>query len=138
MVASCSCEPAAQSGKVRDKKRVLVVDDDASIRMLLELGLRLWGFESRVAENGIAAQRFVQNDHFDVILVDLMMPLMDGLSFIEWLRQTAQVKTPVLVLTSVQNPKVAQEALALGANGVAHKPIHMDQILEELAKLVPG
>jgi two-component system response regulator MprA len=118
------------------KKRVLIIDDDASIRMLLEMGFRLRGYDCMLAENGLAAQPLVLSEHFDAILVDLMMPMMDGLSFIHWLREAASNQTPVLVLTSVHSATVSQEVIEAGANGLALKPIRIPQILEELKKLI--
>jgi DNA-binding response OmpR family regulator len=127
-------EPRATSDR-HAKKRVLIVDDDATIRMLLQIGLRLRGFECLMAENGLAAQQILQENHPDLIVVDLMMPMMDGLAFIQWLRQTAHNGTPVLVLSSVNNPQITQDALQSGANGFAHKPVRIHQFLDELTKL---
>lgn len=140
MGASAETVPNDNQVDAPAKKHVLVIDDDASIRLLLSMGLRLRGFSCQVAENGVVAQTVVQSGRFDAIIVDLMMPLMDGLSFIDWLRQTANVKTPVLVLTSVHDPNTTFEAISSGANGVAFKPIRMAQVMEELTKMVscPG
>jgi two-component system NtrC family response regulator/two-component system response regulator AtoC len=129
-------ETGPMAGEIPVKRRLLVVDDDTSIRMLLSMAFRLRGFECVLAENGMAAQPIIQREHFDVIVVDLMMPAMDGLSFIQWLRAVACDQTPVLVLTSVHSPEVTLEARKAGANGVALKPIRMPQILEALNKLI--
>lgn len=98
------------------KKKILVIDDDPALRMLLKMGIGPHGYDCVTAENGKAAQPVFQTSRPDLILVDLLMPVMDGLAFIRWLRQTAQDSTPVLVFTNVDNPKITQEALDSGAN----------------------
>ncbi len=116
---------------------VLVIDDDPVIRMLLKMGLRSHAYDCVTAENGREAQSVLLASRPDVIIVDLMMPVMDGLSFIQWLRQTAQDTTPVLVLTNVSDPRIEAEARASGANSFVCKPLHLRELLDELATLVP-
>jgi DNA-binding response OmpR family regulator len=63
---------------------------------------------------------------------------MDGLSFINWLRQTAQDTTPVLVFTNLGGTQITQEALRSGANSVASKPLHFKELLQAMRQLVPA
>ena len=120
----------------RPKKKVLVIDDDATMRMLLKMGLRSHEYDCLTAENGMAAQAVLRSYRPDLILVDLLMPVMDGLTFIQWLRQTACDSTPVLVFTNVSTPKITQEALTTGANAFACKPLHLKELMEVIAGLV--
>jgi DNA-binding response OmpR family regulator len=117
---------------------VLVIDDDATIRMVLTMGLRAHGYACLTAENGRAAQLVLQSHRPEVILVDLLMPIMDGLTFIQWLRSTARDSTPVLVFSNVHSPKITQEALASGANAFACKPLHLRELVEMISQLVPN
>lgn len=119
------------------QKTVLVIDDDKTMRRLLELGFRRNDYECLLAENGLEAQAVLQRHRPDVILLDLMMPVMDGLTFLHWLRQTLQDSTPVLVFTNVSTPKVTQEALAAGANAFACKPLHLKELVRLANELVP-
>ncbi len=119
------------------RKTVLVIDDDAVMRMLLKMGLPTHGYDCLTADNGKAAQTLLQTHRPDLILVDLMMPVMDGLTFIRWLRQTARDATPVLVFSNVSTPKITQEALESGANSFACKPLHLNELLEIMSQLVP-
>jgi DNA-binding response OmpR family regulator len=118
------------------RSTVLVIDDDKTMRRLLQLGLRTHGYDCLTAENGLAAQAVLQNHRPDVILLDLMMPVMDGLTFLNWLRQTAGDATPVLVFTNVSTPKITQEALAAGANAFACKPLHLKELVSVMNQLV--
>jgi len=119
------------------KRTVLVVDDDPVMRMLLKLGLRAPEFECLAAENGKVAQELVAVKQPDLVLLDLLMPVMDGLSFLQWLRQTAKYQIPVLVFSNVDDPKITREALSSGANGVLCKPLHLNQLRASIQELVP-
>jgi CheY-like chemotaxis protein len=120
------------------RKTVLVVDDDSIMRMLLKMGLRSAAYDALLAENGKVAQQLVQAKSPDVILLDLLMPVMDGLSFLKWLRHTVHNQTPVLVFSNVNDPKITQQALHDGANGIACKPLHLKELISSIQKLVPG
>jgi CheY-like chemotaxis protein len=118
------------------KKKILVIDDDPVMRMLLKMGLCSWEFECLLAENGKVGQTVLQAEHPEVILLDLLMPVMDGLSFLHWLRETMRDQTPVLVFSNVNDPKVTQEAIKVGANGFACKPLHLKELLGTIHKLL--
>ena len=85
------------------KLRILVVDDDPSILELLSIVLEMAGYEVLTAGDGAQAVSLLQNlvpeSLVDVIMVDLMMPVMDGLRFMRWLRAEQKSTVPVLVLT---------------------------------------
>lgn len=120
------------------KKKVLVIDDDPVLRMLLKMGLEPHGYDCVTAENGREAQAVFAASCPELILVDLLMPVMDGLAFIHWLRQTAHNSTPVLALTNIDDPRITQEALRSGANACACKPLHLRDLLHALEELVPA
>lgn len=124
-------EPATQV-----KNRVLIIEDDPIMRMLLKRGLSNFDFECLLTENGRAAQEILQKDHPDVLLVDLLMPVMDGLAFIKWLRHTAHDSTPVVVFTTVDNPKVKEEVLSSGADFFASKPLHVRELADTMRNLI--
>lgn len=121
---------------VQPKNRVLIIEDDPIMRMLLKRGLSNFDFECLLTENGRAAQEILQKDHPDVLLVDLLMPVMDGLAFIKWLRHTAHDSTPVVVFTTVDNPKVKEEVLGSGADFFASKPLHVRELADTMRNLI--
>jgi CheY-like chemotaxis protein len=127
--------PASQSPRPRQK--VLVIDDDPTMRMLLKMGLGSHDYDCLEAEHGKAAQALLQTHRPDLILVDLLMPVMDGLAFLHWLRQTAQDSTPVVALTNMNTPEITQEALSIGANAFVRKPLHLNELLEVMNQLLP-
>lgn len=114
---------------------VLIVEDDRTLRRLLEMGLRSAGYETATAENGAVAMGLVTSRDFEVVLVDLMMPVMDGLRFVRWLRSEARLGVPVLMLTANNRPEIAHEARAAGADDVVLKPIGLPALLERLSAI---
>ena len=107
--------------------RVLVVDDEKSMRELLAITLERQGYEVSVAEDGEVAIEAVRRDGFDVIITDLRMPNADGLQVL----RAAKERTPetvVIVITAVGSTETAVEAMKLGAYDYITKPFKLDEI----------
>ena len=121
-------------------KRVLIVDDSPDLRALLSLGLDLAGYRTTTAENGAAAVLLVQQEPFDLILLDLQMPVMDGLHFLKWLRGEARNPVPVLVFTSSDvdgdGREIANQVREAGATDLLPKPAALPVVLEKVSRLV--
>jgi len=116
---------------------ILIVDDDESLRELLQLHLSAAGYEVHVAADAIAAGYMVLRSPPDLIITDVNMPHMDGFEFIAALRADKTVpKMPVILLTSVEDGD--HRGKALGAVGYVTKPVRADWLLQLVAKHVPG
>ncbi len=111
-------------------KRVLVVDDDASIRELLATALEDDGYEVVPATNGEDALSVVERWRPDVIVLDLMMPVMDGWTFAKRLRERHEI--PIVVLSAAND--LARHAKTIGAADVLAKPLDLDQLLPKVAR----
>jgi CheY-like chemotaxis protein len=111
-------------------KRVLVVDDDASIRELLSTVLEDDGYEVVPAKNGQDALAVCDRWRPDVIVLDLMMPVMDGWTFAKRLHERDDI--PIVVLSAVTD--LARHAKTLGAKEVVGKPFDLDQLLPKVAR----
>jgi len=117
--------------------RILVVDDDESIRELLRLHLSSAGYEVQVAEDAIAAGYLVLKGPPDLIITDVSMPHMDGFEFVAALRaDSALPRIPVIFLTSVEDGDA--RGRELGAVGYVTKPVRADRLLSLVAQHVPG
>ncbi len=121
--------------------RVLIIDDSPDLRNLLSMGLGKAGYETVEAENGIAAQDSVRDDGpFDVLILDLQMPLMDGFRYLKWLRNEARNPVPVLVFCSLgpddSGTELAARAAAAGANAVLFKPARLPVLIEKLSEVL--
>jgi two-component system KDP operon response regulator KdpE len=109
---------------------VLVVDDEPELARALRINLRARGYEVDVAANGADALATAGRDHPDVVVLDLGLPDLDGVSVIHALRGWTQVPIIVLSARSGQGDKV--EALDAGADDFVTKPFGMDELLARL------
>jgi two-component system chemotaxis response regulator CheY len=120
----------ACSAPVGVQKRVLVVDDDASIRELLSTALEDDGYEVVPARNGEDALSVCERWRPDVIVLDLMMPVMDGWTFAKRLRERDTI--PIVVLSAAND--LERHARTVGATDVVGKPFDLDQLLPKVAR----
>ena len=115
--------------------RLLVIDDDASIREMLEMVLDSEGYEVLTAPHGAAAVKLLGQTRPDVILLDMKMPVMDGWEFMAWYRRLPDPKVPVVVLTAAQDD--ALRADEVGADAYVAKPFAIDELLRVLEQHLP-
>jgi len=115
------------------RPRVLVVDDEASIRDLLAQTLALADYDVDVAVDGRGALDRIRLDPYDLLIADLKMPGMDGLSVI---REAKRLKNnlPVIIITGYSTESSAIEAVNLGVTGYLTKPFRVPQVLAAAAK----
>lgn len=121
--------------------RVLFIDDDVFILELISMVLESEGFDVVLAANGQegrAAMLDRAQPPFDVIMVDLMMPVMDGLRFLRWLRKDAESCIPVLVLTGRHGTDIAEAVKQAGGDVLLFKPIDASTIVAQLRLLLPS
>jgi excisionase family DNA binding protein len=115
------------------RQRVLVVDDEASIRDLLSKTLALAEYDVDTAPDGTAALDRMRAFGYDLLIADLKMPGMDGLTLI---RQAKRLKQdlPVIIITGFSTESSAIEAVNLGVAGYLTKPFRVPQVLAAAAK----
>jgi len=114
------------------RRMVLIVDDDAGLLRLLTLILRSADYDVATALNGIDALDVTEHQHFDAIVLDLRMPVLDGPGFYRELRARGDT-TPVLVTSSVGARDAQRE---LGAEGAIEKPFEPDDLLAAVGSLL--
>jgi CheY-like chemotaxis protein len=119
-----------------DLGRVLVVEDDTIIREVLTSALEDEGYEVHAALQGHDALNQLRDWPADLIILDLMLPVMDGWTFLrERRRQNIAPGTPVLVLTAARQP--LEPALReMGASLAIGKPFELDHLLRAMARLI--
>jgi two-component system chemotaxis response regulator CheY len=121
-----------------EPKTALIVDDSASIRQMVAFTLKEGGFAVLEATNGKEALERLDGGKVALIITDLNMPVMDGLTFIRELRNRSQSKhTPVLMLTTESQQSMKQAGRAAGATGWLIKPFNPERLLQVIAKVVP-
>ncbi len=124
---------AADRPRTPDRPRVLVVDDEASIRELLSKTLALAEYDVDTAPDGRAAVERLRLGHYDLLIADLKMPGLDGLSLI---REAKRLKAdlPVIIITGFSTESSAIEAVNLGVAGYLTKPFRVPQVLAAAAR----
>ncbi len=116
----------------------MIVDDDSMFRDLLTYGLEHDGYEVVTATNGADAAAILQKMQPDAIIVDMMMPIMDGLKFLVWLKEKAKLQIPALLLTCIDDRALFVDGLVAGAADVILKPVGLDILLERLSSILSG
>lgn len=119
--------------------RVLAVDDDPVIRQLLEINLELEGYEVRLAGDGVEAVEAAREFRPDLILLDVMMPRMDGWQACATIREDADLaEIPVVFLSARAQDADVEKGEALGAAAYLTKPFDPGDLLDLVAELVKG
>lgn len=116
-------------------KRVLVVDDEDTLRELVAEALREAGYRVDLAANGAEALRLMRKRLPHVIVLDLMMPRLDGSGFVELMRLNPRfAAVPVLLASAADD--ASEAATRLGARACLAKPFEMDELVQTVAELV--
>lgn len=127
--------PAQTPRQTAGRPRILVVDDEASIRDLLSKTLALAEYDVDAAPDGRSALERLRLYPYDLLIADLKMPGMDGLTVI---REAKRLKTdlPVIIITGYSTEASAIEAVNLGVAGYLTKPFRVPQVLAAAAKAI--
>lgn len=110
-----------------EKKSILVVDDEKEIAELIEIHLLSQDYEVTKAKNGLEALKCMESNHFDLVLLDVMMPKMDGKETLKKIREKYNI--PVIMVTAKTSEKDKVEGLTLGADDYVTKPIKPLELL---------
>lgn len=122
------------------RQQVLIVEDSPTMRQLLVFALRrLKDVEIVEAQDGMDGLRKISNDHFDLALIDINMPVMDGLKLISLIRGDGNLKDiPIVVITTEGAREDRERALNLGADEYLTKPIQANRVLAVCKGLLKG
>jgi two-component system, chemotaxis family, chemotaxis protein CheY len=119
-------------------RKVLIVDDSVSMRQMVGFTLRQGGFDVIEAEHGQDALNKLAGVTVDLIITDLNMPVMDGITLIQNVRRQPALKSkPILMLTTEGLAAKKEQGKAAGATGWIVKPFDPDKLLQTLARVLP-
>ncbi|MDH3726386.1 MAG: response regulator [Myxococcales bacterium] len=118
--------------------KVLIVDDEADIRRIGELSLQsVAGWQVLLAESGVEGVEAAKVHRPDLILMDMMMPEMDGLTALKQLRKNPELEsTPVVFMTAKVHREEISRYLEAGAAGVVHKPFDPMTLPDEIRRIL--
>ena len=114
---------------------ILVVEDDRSTRLLMEAVLRRGGYNPILASNGIEALEIMDHKHIDLVLLDIMMPEMDGYEFTKTLREGG-FELPILMVTAKEAPADKKQGFLAGTDDYMVKPVDEEEMILRIAALL--
>ncbi len=117
------------------KATLLIAEDEESLREALKLNLELEGYEVTAVDNGPAVIRTVKNEYFDLIILDIMLPEMDGITVCETIRMQHN-DVPILFLSARNTGADRVEGLKKGGDDYMTKPFNLEELLLRVDKLV--
>jgi two-component system, chemotaxis family, chemotaxis protein CheY len=120
-------------------KKIMIVDDSSTIRKLVMFTVSQSGYEATEACNGREALDSLTRERPDLIICDINMPVMDGLSFLKTLKSSANTQErliPVVLLTTESEGSLAEEGKKTGARAWMHKPFKQDTLIDTVKMLI--
>jgi len=121
---------------MREAPRILIADDEPTLRSLLKTNLRLEGFETLTASNGEEALRVIREETPDVVLLDVMMPVMDGWQVLEELSKSNHRHTKVILITAKASTEAQLQGWELGCDEYLTKPFDLDDMIDRISEVV--
>jgi len=122
---------------MRHAARILVVDDDAALRSLCVQMLQDAGYEVRTARNGREAMQNTESYPLDLVLMDIMMPAMDGLTACKSIKANPRTRDlPVIIMSAVANLHMMAPEVIRVAAAVISKPFDVDHVLDTVSRIL--
>jgi len=119
------------------KNKILIVDDEPNIVMSLEYAFKKQDFDVFIARDGVEAIEILKHQTPNIILLDVMMPNVDGYQTLKYIRNTASLKeTKVAFLTAKNKASDIEKGLKLGADKYLTKPFSVKKIVSEILELL--
>jgi CheY-like chemotaxis protein len=119
------------------RPKVLVVEDEDALAKVLKLRLEMEGFDVRTAADGQEAMQQIRSSRPDIVVCDLMMPIMDGTEVTRAVKSDPKLKSiPILILTALKREKDIAELKKLGAEGFASKPFDSKELTAQIRELL--
>lgn len=117
------------------KYSILLVEDEEHLHEALKLNLEMEGYEVDSAFDGGEALKKIQSAHYDLLILDIMLPSLDGFSITERMRLNNN-QTPILILSAKNTSANRVQGLKLGADDYLTKPFNLEELLLRVAKLI--
>lgn len=112
-------------------RQILIVEDEERLAAFIDKGLRKQGFTTTIAEDGEQALRMVQEHEFDLMLLDLGLPIVDGWTVLKKLRSQGETR-PIIIVTARKDDQDKASALHNGATDYVTKPFRFSDLLERI------
>lgn len=126
-------------GGLMDKPVILIVDDEPDVVTMWQRALLMEGFDVLCAYDGISALDIAETEQPNLILLDIMMPMMSGYETCQQIRSNPQTQNiPVICVTSAQSPEVAEKVRRSGAHALLIKPFTTQELVAQINRHLPS
>ena len=117
------------------KKRILLAEDDPLMRRLMELQLDDAGYDVVSVEDGRQALLYLQQEDFDLVISDIIMPFVSGLELLESVRKSEK-DTAIVLCSALKSHNAMAKAFEIGANGFIAKPFESNHLINEIREII--
>jgi two-component system alkaline phosphatase synthesis response regulator PhoP len=122
---------------MENKHKILLVEDEENLREILKYQLENAGYQVYTAADGMEALNLARKYKVDLIILDLMLPKLDGFTVCRLLKFSEQYKKiPLIMITARTNPEDKERGLGMGADFYFTKPLNKEELLEKIAELL--
>jgi len=121
---------------INTKKKILLVEDDTNLRELVKARLENEGYQVVTAGDGFQAVLTARTGQLDLVILDLMLPKMDGYSVCQMLRSGGMARTPIIIFSARSSPEDIRRGLDMGANAYVTKPFDAPVLLGKIRELL--
>ncbi len=120
-----------------EQRHILIIEDDPSVRTLLEKSLKAKGFRVTLSKDGVEGLTNLDREAPDLIIVDIMMPRLDGMTFVRAVKGNESTgPIPVIFLTAKNDPKSMIDGINVGAKFYVTKPFAIDDLVAKIEKAI--
>ena len=118
------------------QKNILIVEDDPTFLMLLKYRIEDLQSDVQTAQDGQTAYDLIQNNHFDLVITDLMMPVFSGMEVMDKTINVLQKKIPFVVMSSAGQDEMVEKALTNGAADFLSKPFVINSLIDKIKNIL--
>jgi len=129
-------EAAVMNWESLEHKKVLLVEDNKINQLLAATILKNWKMKVEVAENGLIAIEKLKNENFDVVLMDMQMPIMGGIEATVIIREELKLSIPIIALTARAIKGIDKECMEAGMNDYISKPFNQSELFNKILNLI--
>ena len=131
----CELMKTKENGQISKEKSILIVDDEPGFRDMIRMYLQMRGFEVKTAKNGSDAINQMVKTRYDIVVTDVSMPEMDGLTLLDEIKIRAP-QTAVIIITGFGTVETAVHAMKQGAFDFFLKPFDMNQLVKLINRIL--
>jgi DNA-binding response OmpR family regulator len=116
--------------------KILICEDNKLASRTISVVLEREGYQTMTAEDGNLAIGMLDNNNFDLVIVDIHLPYHSGLELVKYLRSDLQKKTPVIIVSAFSDAQIQKQAGELGVNGYIIKPFNPDELVRMISSII--